>query len=79
MINRDVFQRAIEENLEYKLSKLLDSTQYCANAIPLMFRIITLLYKQKSPETLRNKVRIALAPDVFDRSAYTLILSLIHI
>lgn len=51
----------------------MDSTQYCANAIPLMFRIITLLYKQKSPETLRNKVRIALAPDVFDRSAYTLI------
>lgn len=23
MINRDVFQRAIEENLEYKLSKII--------------------------------------------------------
>lgn len=73
MINRNIFQGVIEENLEYKLRKLLDDTQYGSNAIPLMFRIITLLYKQKSPEILRNKVRIALAPDVFDRSAYALI------
>lgn len=72
MINREIIQRVAEENLEYKLSKLLDSNEYDANAIPLMFKIITLIYKWVSPETLQYKLRIALAPKSLDRGIYKL-------
>lgn len=72
MINREIMQRAAEENLEYKLSKSLDSNKYSTNAIPLMFKIITLIYKHISPETLQYKLRIALAPESLDRCIHKL-------